>query len=112
MITFGLGSSVPTSTKSSLKNLLPTVFNNAEISSCTVRVVETGSMISLFPAAEPRTPMSFTGTASMGMVRSEEHTSELQSRGHLVCRLLLEKKKKKQKMQPQVRGALAQSSSI
>src|SRR6266508_442868 len=28
--------------------------------------------------------------------RSEEHTSELQSRGHLVCRLLLEKKKKNQ----------------
>src|SRR5437660_8311914 len=28
--------------------------------------------------------------------RSEEHTSELQSRGHLVCRLLLEKKKNKQ----------------
>src|SRR5690625_5542737 len=27
------------------------------------------------------------------MPRSEEHTSELQSRGHLVCRLLLEKKK-------------------
>src|SRR5437870_9903083 len=26
-------------------------------------------------------------------MRSEEHTSELQSRGHLVCRLLLEKKK-------------------
>src|SRR5690625_6334804 len=29
--------------------------------------------------------------------RSEEHTSELQSRGHLVCRLLLEKKKKNRK---------------
>src|SRR5207253_9341776 len=29
------------------------------------------------------------------VLRSEEHTSELQSRGHLVCRLLLEKKKKK-----------------
>src|SRR3989442_3156123 len=28
------------------------------------------------------------------MMRSEEHTSELQSRPHLVCRLLLEKKKK------------------
>src|SRR5437870_8016885 len=28
-------------------------------------------------------------------MRSEEHTSELQSRGHLVCRLLLEKKKNK-----------------
>src|SRR5690625_6198900 len=27
------------------------------------------------------------------VARSEEHTSELQSRGHLVCRLLLEKKK-------------------
>src|SRR5690554_2573509 len=30
-----------------------------------------------------------------GNLRSEEHTSELQSRPHLVCRLLLEKKKKK-----------------
>src|SRR5207253_2242209 len=30
---------------------------------------------------------------SDSIVRSEEHTSELQSRGHLVCRLLLEKKK-------------------
>src|SRR3989442_10474516 len=30
-------------------------------------------------------------------VRSEEHTSELQSRPHLVCRLLLEKKKKNKK---------------
>src|SRR3989442_5943203 len=29
----------------------------------------------------------------VGHVRSEEHTSELQSRPHLVCRLLLEKKK-------------------
>src|SRR5690625_6978649 len=32
--------------------------------------------------------------------RSEEHTSELQSRGHLVCRLLLEKKKQKRKSEP------------
>src|SRR3712207_7305554 len=31
------------------------------------------------------------------VVRSEEHTSELQSRQYLVCRLLLEKKKKKQR---------------
>src|SRR5438045_9542901 len=31
------------------------------------------------------------------MMRSEEHTSELQSLRHLVCRLLLEKKKKKKK---------------
>src|SRR5687768_18284237 len=32
--------------------------------------------------------------------RSEEHTSELQSRLHLVCRLLLEKKKRKALSQP------------
>src|SRR5207253_10921445 len=33
-----------------------------------------------------------TPTTSRRSTRSEEHTSELQSRGHLVCRLLLEKK--------------------
>src|SRR5690625_1229013 len=32
-------------------------------------------------------------TMTKNEIRSEEHTSELQSRGHLVCRLLLEKKK-------------------
>src|SRR3712207_8220000 len=37
-----------------------------------------------------RIPMTATSTS-----RSEEHTSELQSRQYLVCRLLLEKKKKK-----------------
>src|SRR5690625_6814468 len=36
------------------------------------------------------------GESTAHLIRSEEHTSELQSRGHLVCRLLLEKKKKKQ----------------
>src|ERR1039458_10758047 len=35
--------------------------------------------------------------------RSEEHTSELQSLRHLVCRLLLEKKKKNQKNDPHCR---------
>src|SRR2546430_12771457 len=40
---------------------------------------------------------SISGTAitSMRRCRSEEHTSELQSQSNLVCRLLLEKKKKK-----------------
>src|SRR5207302_6094173 len=45
-----------------------------------------------------RIPKRFhsSGTrGSVGTVRSEEHTSELQSRENLVCRLLLEKKKKK-----------------
>src|SRR5207253_10601636 len=36
----------------------------------------------------------FAVRAGTHVTRSEEHTSELQSRGHLVCRLLLEKKKK------------------
>src|SRR4051794_41220498 len=42
------------------------------------------------PGSGPRTP----GGRRAG-TRSEEHTSELQSPVHLVCRLLLEKKKKK-----------------
>src|SRR3989449_4147920 len=39
--------------------------------------------------------VAITRTETGGRPRSEEHTSELQSRLHLVCRLLLEKKKKK-----------------
>src|SRR6266702_5888468 len=37
-------------------------------------------------------PTGLDEFAILARVRSEEHTSELQSRGHLVCRLLLEKK--------------------
>src|SRR5207253_5951774 len=50
----------------------------------------------------PRTTSSRRSpTRSTRWRRSEEHTSELQSRGHLVCRLLLEKKKQKQRHQDQ-----------
>src|SRR3712207_7668740 len=45
---------------------------------------------SLMPIATAPLPMGITSPPS----RSEEHTSELQSRQYLVCRLLLEKKKK------------------
>src|SRR5262245_64698697 len=38
----------------------------------------------------------------VGLGRSEEHTSELQSLRHLVCRLLLEKKKKQNKRQTKI----------
>src|SRR3712207_8650804 len=38
-------------------------------------------------------PTRAQGTAAAAGIRSEEHTSELQSRQYLVCRLLLEKKK-------------------
>src|SRR6266567_8601975 len=36
-----------------------------------------------------------TASSAPAFIRSEEHTSELQSQSNLVCRLLLEKKKKK-----------------
>src|SRR3712207_7384955 len=48
-------------------------------------------------AKTPAPGCSESSCASRGTSRSEEHTSELQSRQYLVCRLLLEKKKKKQK---------------
>src|SRR2546425_8540672 len=45
-------------------------------------------------------PKPGPGTYVSANTRSEEHTSELQSLAYLVCRLLLEKKKKKQKHVP------------
>src|SRR5690554_7671037 len=49
---------------------------------------------------EMEVPVKINEEGKMGMAfRSEEHTSELQSRPHLVCRLLLEKKKKQKKAQ-------------
>src|SRR5439155_1287115 len=55
-----------------------------------VRLAVTAGSNSMFrPGAIPWKPVTLFASH-----RSEEHTSELQSRGHLVCRLLLEKKKK------------------
>src|SRR5439155_2267551 len=48
-------------------------------------------LITQNPKSEIRNPKSIRAS-SPRLLRSEEHTSELQSRGHLVCRLLLEKK--------------------
>src|SRR5256886_15898089 len=47
------------------------------------------------PAGRRRLPLG--GVHPAGNARSEEHTSELQSQSNLVCRLLLEKKKKTRK---------------
>src|SRR5256886_8236461 len=46
------------------------------------------------PPPSPRTPWRHSPRASRRGRRSEEHTSELQSQSNLVCRLLLEKKKR------------------
>src|SRR5258707_11090140 len=61
-----------------------------------------GSSASSRTTRAPSSPSPMTGTSSTtspagssSSIRSEEHTSELQSRQYLVCRLLLEKKKKK-----------------
>src|SRR5205823_8892651 len=57
------------------------------------------TMVATWPASQPSVPdlsCGFQFHFSSGQ-RSEEHTSELQSLAYLVCRLLLEKKKQKQK---------------
>src|SRR2546422_4159649 len=72
------------------------------------------------PAAGIRTQMQNESVVVIGNLpehrsfilhlrRSEEHTSELQSRLHLVCRLLLEKKKKK--LQPDVTASKKDSTT-
>src|SRR2546421_2276114 len=48
------------------------------------------------PLLLPAPPPATSGARLTALLRSEEHTSELQSRSDLVCRLLLEKKKNAQ----------------
>src|SRR5690554_7376848 len=57
------------------------------------------SMVVDFEATNPLYWEFSTRPDTIQTFRSEEHTSELQSRPHLVCRLLLEKKKKTTKKQ-------------
>src|SRR3712207_8380638 len=71
------------------------------------RSTDSAAMLSTLLAAAPGVKLLVTSRESLNLqeewrypvrglsVRSEEHTSELQSRQYLVCRLLLEKKKKK-----------------
>src|SRR5687768_18076747 len=64
------------------------------------RVFERLADVTSHPSwANPKADMTMEQTSGdgPGPERSEEHTSELQSRLHLVCRLLLEKKKNKTK---------------
>src|SRR5689334_24792705 len=80
----------------------------AASTSCSVSSMSTFQLKNRLISADPRlvTDRTFSrpGTvrtaSSIGLVieRSEEHTSELQSQFHLVCRLLLEKKKTQQRL--------------
>src|SRR5690625_7112202 len=63
------------------------------IKGCVPYLVRTGRGTEFEPLLQQG--VAAEGTLPAVEARSEEHTSELQSRGHLVCRLLLEKKKKK-----------------
>src|SRR5438552_12590210 len=58
------------------------------------RVIEFLGVVHVMPARVARS-VDVTDVVDVVAQRSEEHTSELQSPDHLVCRLLLEKKKKK-----------------
>src|SRR3712207_7479162 len=65
------------------------VVEHAEVQAAAAR-----AMVDATGAFTPaRTEADLTGRPRMVVARSEEHTSELQSRQYLVCRLLLEKKK-------------------
>src|SRR5690625_5960527 len=72
----------------------------ASKSTTRTRMQADGPLVGLgvvFPHAEAEDPGEYWAVelddqdADLATTRSEEHTSELQSRGHLVCRLLLEK---------------------
>src|SRR5690349_21935937 len=56
------------------------------------------------PTRAPRARPAARARPEQGHARSEEHTSELQSRRDLVCRLLLEKKKKKTQTKLELRS--------
>src|SRR3712207_8678141 len=61
--------------------------------------LESGGMTNFMKELKPDSLEDIIAGISLyrpGPMRSEEHTSELQSRQYLVCRLLLEKKKKQQ----------------
>src|SRR3712207_8905909 len=75
----------------SLHDALP-ISNAIELGTPTVRARRSGRIL-LAEDLEHNRDLARMVLVSAGHERSEEHTSELQSRQYLVCRLLLEKKK-------------------
>src|SRR2546427_3560868 len=70
-----------------------TLFRSAVVQEEVAAWIERPAQVAEAPVPRPR-PAAVTAEAGE-VDRSEEHTSELQSQSNLVCRLLLEKKKKK-----------------
>src|SRR5687767_6778260 len=77
------------SRRQSAKALIPTLRGPARVLSLLPARAVKGRPVRMLPSPLMRQPPRISETA-----RSEEHTSELQSLAYLVCRLLLEKKKK------------------
>src|SRR2546422_6946882 len=73
---------------------------------------EDASLASEITAAVGRSGGRAVSACGRLTLRSEEHTSELQSRLHLVCRLLLEKKKKEAQQYFESYGMVLESASI
>src|SRR5690625_6325798 len=80
-----LGFSKPSSSLEQIIPLDETPLNFVALISSPLNIVA--------PTFATTTFCPFATFAAPHTIRSEEHTSELQSRGHLVCRLLLEKKR-------------------
>src|SRR5947209_14391590 len=83
-LTSAMSGSTPVVSQSIMKPMVPV---GASTVACALR----------YPNSSPRLTASSQDALA---VRSEEHTSELQSRQYLVCRLLLEKKNKNQNRRP------------
>src|SRR5437870_7711405 len=81
----------------SLHDALPISFEREAAARFIRQVVRPGDRLAVFEFSD-------------AVTRSEEHTSELQSRGHLVCRLLLEKKKTKTSSKTPVHAPLSDST--
>src|SRR2546422_7580534 len=84
----------PRSTLFPYTTLFRSTRNRISAKACSGRPRRTATRMRC-PSRKNRTLSDPSKPTSTRSTRSEEHTSELQSRLHLVCRLLLEKKKKK-----------------
>src|SRR5207253_10154430 len=88
-----------------------TLFPYTTLFRSSIRPLADAKGISLLCEAEPGLPDApvdenrITQVITNLLNRSEEHTSELQSRGHLVCRLLLEKKNTETRTSPTMKSA-------
>src|SRR2546429_6869880 len=79
-----------TASSKTSRKALGSIARTGRLSACYAR---TSTATAAPTSTSPMTPpLTYSGLTRETEVRSEEHTSELQSRLHLVCRLLLEKK--------------------